>query len=268
MAELLRRLRRGTAQHHRLRRHRHRQDDPAQRAVLLHPRGRTDRHDRGRGRAAAPAGPRRPAGEPPAEHRGQGRDHHPRPGPQLAAHAARPHRGRRGPRRRVPGHAAGDEHRPRRLAVDRARQLAARRDRPAGDPGADGRHGPAAARDPGADRLSRRRHRPAHPAAGRHPAGHATSPRSRAWRARPSRCRTRSSSTIAAGVDAQRTVPAASRSRPASGRASPTGSIELGITLSRAASSRAADRDEPSDDDHPGAHGRRRMRAWRWCSSP
>ena len=33
------------------------------------------------------------------------------------------------PRRREPGHAAGDEHRPRRLAVHRARQLAARRHR-------------------------------------------------------------------------------------------------------------------------------------------
>ena len=61
---------------------------------------------------------------PAAEHRGQGRDHHPRPGAQLAAHAARPHRRRRVPRRRGAGHAAGDEHRPRRLAVDGARQLA------------------------------------------------------------------------------------------------------------------------------------------------
>ena len=62
MAELLRRLRRGAAQHHRLRRYRHRQDDAAQRAVLVHPRGRADRHHRGRRRAAAAAGPRRPAG--------------------------------------------------------------------------------------------------------------------------------------------------------------------------------------------------------------
>ena len=48
----------------------------------------------------------------------------------------------------------------------------ARRDRPPGDPGADGRHGPAAARHPRADRLRGRRHRPAHPAARRHPPGH------------------------------------------------------------------------------------------------
>ena len=100
MAELLRRLRRGPAQRHRLRRYRHRQDDAAQRAVLLHPGGRADRHHRGRRRAPAPAGPRRPAGVPAAQHRGQGRGHHPRPGPQLAAHAARPDRRRGVPRRR------------------------------------------------------------------------------------------------------------------------------------------------------------------------
>ena len=39
----------------------------------------------------------------------------------------------------------------------RARQLAARRDRPARDAGADGRHGPAAAGGPRADRLGDRR---------------------------------------------------------------------------------------------------------------
>ena len=38
------------------------------------------------------------------------------PRPQRAADAAGPHRGRRGPRRCGPGHAAGDEHRARRLA--------------------------------------------------------------------------------------------------------------------------------------------------------
>ena len=55
---------------------------------------------------------------------GTRRDRHPRAGAQLAAHAARPHRRRRGPRRGVARHAAGDEHRPRRLALHRARQLA------------------------------------------------------------------------------------------------------------------------------------------------
>ena len=50
----------------------------------------------------------------PANIEGKGEITHPRPGPQLAADAPGPHRGRRGPRRGVPGHAAGDEHRPRR----------------------------------------------------------------------------------------------------------------------------------------------------------
>ena len=75
--------------------------------------------DRGRGRAAAAAGARRLARVAAAEHRGRGRDHDPRPGPQRAAHAARSHRRRRVPRRRGARHAAGDEHRPRRLAHDR-----------------------------------------------------------------------------------------------------------------------------------------------------
>ncbi len=55
---------------------------------------RAHRHHRGRRRAPAQAGPRRPARVPPGQHRGQGRGHHPRPRPQLAAHATRPHRRR------------------------------------------------------------------------------------------------------------------------------------------------------------------------------
>ena len=90
----------------------------------LHARRRADRHDRGRRRAAAAPGPRAAAGVPAAQRRGPRRGHHPRPRPQRAADAARPHRRRRGPRRRRAGHAAGDEHRPRRLADHGARQLA------------------------------------------------------------------------------------------------------------------------------------------------
>ena len=48
--------------------------------------------------------------------------HHPRSGHQRPAHAARPHRRRRVPRRRGARHAAGHEHRPRRLADDAPRQ--------------------------------------------------------------------------------------------------------------------------------------------------
>ena len=58
----------------------------------------------------------------PANIEGRGRGHHPRAGDQLPAHAPRPHRRRRVPRRRGPGHAPGDEHRPRRLADHPARQ--------------------------------------------------------------------------------------------------------------------------------------------------
>ena len=61
---LPRRVRRGPAEHPRQRRHRHRQDDAAQRAVVDDPRQRAHRHHRGRRRAAAPAAPRDPAREP------------------------------------------------------------------------------------------------------------------------------------------------------------------------------------------------------------
>ena len=115
-------LRGRSPQHHRLRRHRHRQDDHAQRAVVVHPVRRAHRHGGGRQGAPAPPGPRAVARGPAAEHRGSGRDHHPRPGQELPAHAARPHRGRRVPFRRGPGHAPGHEHRPRRLADHRPLQ--------------------------------------------------------------------------------------------------------------------------------------------------
>ena len=119
------RLRRGPAQHHRLRRYRHREDDAAQRAVVVHPGRRADRHHRGRRRAAAPAGARRPAGvagRPTSRARARS--------PSATWSATRCACGPTGswsgecPRRRVAGHAPGDEHRPRRLAVHGARQLA------------------------------------------------------------------------------------------------------------------------------------------------
>ncbi|MEJ7696577.1 MAG: ATPase, T2SS/T4P/T4SS family [Candidatus Limnocylindrales bacterium] len=52
-----------------------------------------------------------------------------------------------------------------------------------------------AAGHPRADRLCRRPDRPAEPAQGRHPQASSTSPRSRAWRATSSSCRTSSSSS-------------------------------------------------------------------------
>ena len=93
----------------------------------------------------------------PANIEGARRVHHPRSGAQRAAHAPRPHRRRRVPRRRGARHAAGDEHRPRRLADHHPRQLAARGHRPPRDAGADGRPRAAHARHPRADR---RRHPP------------------------------------------------------------------------------------------------------------
>jgi pilus assembly protein CpaF len=49
---------------------------------------------------------------------GKGADPPARTGDQCAAHAARPHHSGRGARRRGAGHAAGDEHRPRRIDYD------------------------------------------------------------------------------------------------------------------------------------------------------
>ena len=57
-----------------------------------------------------------------------------RPGAQRPAYAARTHHHRRVPRRRVAGHAAGHEHRPRRLHDHAARQHAARRPGPVWKP--------------------------------------------------------------------------------------------------------------------------------------
>ena len=122
-----RRRRQGARHHHHLGRHRLRQDDDAQRAVGLHLRQGAPHHHRGRGRAAAAAAACRPHGDAAAQYRGQGRDPPARSGQERAAHAARPHHPRRVPRRGSLRHAAGDEHRPRRLDGDDPRQHAARR---------------------------------------------------------------------------------------------------------------------------------------------
>ena len=170
--ELPRRLRPRPAQHHRLRQHRRREDDDAQRAVVVHPDRRADRHHRGRRRAPAQAGARRPPGVPPGQHRGQGRGHDPRPGQEQPAHAPRPDHRRRGPRRLRARHAAGHEHRPRRLHLHPALQRPARHALPHGDHGADGGHGPADPRDPRAGRLRGRPDRPPDPLQGRLPPDH------------------------------------------------------------------------------------------------
>ena len=63
-------LRRSSTQRLRVRRHRVGQDDDAECPLIVHPRGRAHRHDRGRRGAAAPPDARRPARVSPAEPRG------------------------------------------------------------------------------------------------------------------------------------------------------------------------------------------------------
>ena len=137
------------------------------------PVGRAHRHHRGRRGAPAQAGPRGAARVPPVEHRGQGRGHDPRPGEELAAHATRPDHRRRGPRRLCAGHAAGHEHRSRRLHLHAPLERAARHAVAHGDHGADGRHGPADPGDPRAGGLRGRPGRAPGPAQGRLAPDHA-----------------------------------------------------------------------------------------------
>ena len=92
-----------------------------------------------------------------AQRRRQGRGPAAAAADQRPAYASRPHRRRRGPRRGSARHAAGDEHRPRRLADHRARQHAARRAVAYRDDDRDGRDQPAGARDAPADRRRRSR---------------------------------------------------------------------------------------------------------------
>ena len=189
----------------RLRRHRRGQDDAAQRAV-----GGSSRpseriitvEDAAELQLQQPHVD--PAGGAPAQRRGQGPGHDPRPGAQLAAHAPRPHHRRRGPRRRDARHAAGDEHRPRRLAghactptraEDAIHRLAdARLDERGRDPVR------GAARP---DQLRDRRDRPARPLRRRRAAGSPRSPSSssRAREDVPARRRSCASSADPIGPD-------------------------------------------------------------------
>src|SRR5579859_767264 len=144
-----------------------RQDDHAERALLVHSRRRADRHDRGRGGTATASGSRAAAGIAAGQPGRPRPDHDPRSGPQLAADATRPDHHRRGPRRRRPGRAAGHEHWPRWLHHHRARQFTARLPVPTRDDGADVGHRTATAGDPRADGLGGRPDHPPGPAEGR-----------------------------------------------------------------------------------------------------
>ena len=189
MLDFLDALRPRAAEHADLRRHRRRQDDAAERAVELHPRARAHRDDRGRGRIAAAPGARGAARNASAERRRQGRGPAAPAGRQRPAYAPRPHRRRRGARRGSARHAAGDEHRPRRIADDHPRQHAARRAGPPRDDDRDGRDEPARARDAPADRVRHSTHRAADAPGRRLAQGHAASRRSPAWKATSSPCR-------------------------------------------------------------------------------
>ena len=145
------------------------------------PRSRAHRHDRGRGRAPAAPAPRAPPRGAPAEHRGRGRDPDPRPRAELAAHAPRPDHRRRVPWPRGARHAPGDEHGPRRLALDRPRERSARRARAHRDDGADGRLRPAGAGDPAAGVVGARHDRPHRAHGGRLAPRAPRSPRCSAW---------------------------------------------------------------------------------------
>ena len=196
MAELLGGGGEGAHHHDHLRRHRLRQDHDAQRAVRLHLGEGAPDHHRGRRRIAVAAAACRPHGDAPAQHRRQGRNPPARTGQERAAHAARPHHPRRVPRRGSLRHAAGDEHRPRRLDGDHPRQYAARRHLA---PRADDRHGRPAddgRLDPRPDRQRHPAHRAAVAPVRRQAQGHLASPRSPGWKATSSRCR-KSSSTCA-----------------------------------------------------------------------
>ena len=157
------RVRAGPGQHPRERRHRQRQDHAAQRALVDDP-GRPSGSSPSRTRPSCGSSSARGAArEPPANIEGKGEVRTARPGAERAAHASRPHHRRRGARRRSARHDAGDEHRPRRLAVDPARELAARRDLAHRDHGADVGDRPADAGDPraaGVDHRAARAHQP------------------------------------------------------------------------------------------------------------
>ena len=134
-------------------RHGRRQDDVHEHPVAVHSQQRAAGDDRRRGRIAAGAGEHRAAGDAAAEHRRTRRDPAAATADQRSSYAARPHHHRRGPRRGSVRHAAGHEHRPRRLDDDDSRQHAARRHFEAGVDGGDDQHESAREVGAAADRL-------------------------------------------------------------------------------------------------------------------
>jgi pilus assembly protein CpaF len=99
-----------------------------------------DADDRGHRGTSASADPRGPDGKPPAQRRGQGRGHAARLSEERAPDASRPHHRRRDARRGSDRHAAGHEHRPRRVDDHDPRQQRPRRLQPSGKHDRHGRH--------------------------------------------------------------------------------------------------------------------------------
>ncbi len=109
-------------QHPDLGRNRRRQDHLPEHPVAVHSAERAHRHHRRRRRTAAGAGEHRAPRDPAAQCGRPGRDSPAATADQQPAHAPRPHHHRRGARRRGLRHAAGHEHRPRRLDDHHPRQ--------------------------------------------------------------------------------------------------------------------------------------------------
>ena len=105
-----------------LRRYRLRQDDAAELPDQLHRTRRARHHLRRRRRASTAAAARGAPGNPPAEHRRRRPGHDARTGAKLPAYASRAHHRRRSPRTGSVRPVAGDEHRPRRIDGNAARQ--------------------------------------------------------------------------------------------------------------------------------------------------
>ena len=187
--------RRRPAEHHRLRRHRRRQDDDAQRAVRLHQRSEriVTIEDAAELKLRQRHVVRLETRPPNIE--GQGRGAPARAGHQRAPHAPGSHHRRRGAWRRGAGHAAGDEHRPRRQPDDHPRQQPARCALSPRHDGGDGQPEHPGEGGPPAGGLRPRPRRPGDASVGRRPASRRDQRGDRAWSRTSSRCRTSSCSS-------------------------------------------------------------------------
>ena len=148
-----------------------------------------------------------------------------------------------------------------------ARELPARRHRAHGDARAHGRHGPAAPRDPRADRVGDRHHRADHPPQGRCPPRDAHHRGARHGGRRSSPSRTRSPSTTRR-ASTRTAASSAASSRPVCAPGSPSASPITGSRCRRRSSSptSAACWARSDESRHPRRRHRRLHRSPDWCS--